>query len=290
MAIAESCFSLTGAIFVFSSLLISRYPPLGGPFFGILMLSISDMIHALSYIISHTEHDNYDLCMLSGFMAQFSYVGGSLWVLYTAIAVYIHIRAYFPNAEEYPVLSIQERHIKMGKLGKFQLISFFVIWTIALVAAVIPLTGLLGVHYAKGVIGICWVAVTPTMARYLMFYIEQWVLIVIVTTIFIILFNLIPAIPFEEHTQPASRRMPIHIFYFVVMLIAWVPASVNRICESTGHYYPFTEYFQVATLPLWGFMNGTVYFFSRFRPKAHFAEMVRERSPKVLLRVFYRSC
>ncbi|KAH3758411.1 hypothetical protein Pelo_9787 [Pelomyxa schiedti] len=277
--------SLLACSFVFSSLLISGDFVII-PYFGVLCLSVSDFIQGLSVLVAQFETNNKGACEAAGslfyynyivsnyrvfffffftlgFLGQTSDVAGNALVLYIAITLFLHLRKQFkksgtPDADS---LTIKWYH----------LVAVACIWIVAIGSAIVPLTEWLGVHYGKGPIGTCWIGADPLMARFVLFYIGFWILFVITATMYTVIFSLVPVLP--EGDSPGQRVQPRQFLFALSMIIIWVPCTINRVCESVGHPVRGLEYMQAIVLPLWGFVDSTIYFFSKFR-LAHVSEIL----------------
>ncbi|KAH3759783.1 hypothetical protein Pelo_8415 [Pelomyxa schiedti] len=259
--IPESVLSVCMCSLVFSSLVYSREfrsPPL----FGVLCLSMSDCLQALSTLIAQIPASG--ACQVAGFFAQIADLAGNLFLLFIAVNLFTLYRWYLKD-------TIEPTSPSTGSgftTSKWHYIAALLISLTAIVTAIVPLTGALGIEYAKGIIGTCWISTDPLMARF----------VCSVSIFYFVLFSIHPLLPMARNITGQRVLKPTQFLYPLTMFVIWVPCTVNRIYESVDDPNKITEYMQAVLLPLWGTIDSVIY----IAYKCHFRAYFSVRYPSVL--------
>ncbi|KAH3765025.1 hypothetical protein Pelo_3115 [Pelomyxa schiedti] len=257
LTIVLSCISMMCCLLVFTSLLRTK-DYLIPPYFGVVNLSVSDFFNGLATVMAQSTSGER-MCNFCGFIAQTTDLAGNMWLSFIALSLFflykgrvesVLTRKGLINGSPSTVPSINKKH----------LLACVCLWILAMVTAIIPLTGFDSITYQEGAIGTCWISASPLMARFLLFYIPLWFMIVLVGLIYVVVISLHPLLGPNNYT-------PRQFLYPITMLIIWIPCTVNRILESIGLIVPATEYWQASVLPMWGLIDCTIYLITKLPDK-----------------------
>ncbi|KAH3756706.1 hypothetical protein Pelo_11475 [Pelomyxa schiedti] len=224
-------------------------------------LAFGDFLMALSMITSIlSDKENDSACKAAGFLLQTADVFLALQMAHLASLVY-HLSC----TSDATAAKDSSKDTFPFPLGT--LIVIGINFTVALAMAFFPLFEAKCAHYMRSNIGTCWIAAHPTAARYVLFYIWEWLIIAVVIVLYVCAFC---AAYRKNSTAKGADFMDVlrYSFYPGVMLVVWIPSSVNRVMESAGHYSCVAAWFQAIVFPLWGCGDFLVFMATNWKNRA----------------------
>ncbi|KAH3746165.1 thymus-specific serine protease [Pelomyxa schiedti] len=256
ITIPLSCVSMVCCTLVFISLMKTR-DFLIPPYFGVWNLSISDFSMALGTVLAEVTASD-GACHTAAFLTQTAVLAGNFWLVFICLSLFYLYRSHVVTLlKGESNIFLEGERISVPKISVLHVIAASTVWVLAITSAFIPLTEVNGIRYGKGPIGTCWIAIRPLMGRFFLFYLPLCIALLVVVIIYWVIVKLHSLLGSGYYT-------PRQFLYPVTTLIVIVPCCINMLFESTDQIIPATEYTQAVVLPLWGFIDSTVYFLTRY--------------------------
>mmetsp|Transcript_11467 Transcript_11467/g.42793 ORF Transcript_11467/g.42793 Transcript_11467/m.42793 type:complete len:302 (-) Transcript_11467:593-1498(-) len=222
----------------------------------IMMLALADMGSVVSYFFGSPENSTLS-CTVQAFLQQFFQLASVFWTSGIALTVY-----------DTAVSHTTPTMLRLNLLC----------WGVPFLAALLPLvTGSYGSTGAW-----CWIQATPgdqedpfsrfyvgTFWRFALFYVPIWICIFLNVGIYVYVTRYVNTFGKVSESRETTLKLVklIHRlrFYPLVLVIAWLPATVNRIHDAL---YPSTPVFwltmiAVLTKSAQGLLNALTYGFNR---------------------------
>jgi len=240
--------SIIGTLFLMGALVyLRKLKGKGNSFWRFLFsLVLIDLLSALtlSYgsisLLAQVKRE----CEIQGFLVQVLFQLSTLYVLVITIWIYWD--------------TMNTSHWSM----KTEILIHTIVWIYPIALAILPLLKIGGIHYSGTDTSWCWLDEQPTYARFALFYIYNWlaILVIIGIRIFVWIRNYSQSI--ELIDLYSSQRAPVfrHLFWYPMAFLAiWLPCGVNRIVQALAKDYAILTFIESFLLPLQGAVNAIVF-------------------------------
>ncbi|EAS07277.1 7 transmembrane receptor (secretin family) protein (macronuclear) [Tetrahymena thermophila SB210] len=216
------------------------------PFKLIMLLCVADSFNSLAYffVLFHVE-DNYNLCQVQGFFIQYSNV--SSFVVTSVIALNV-------------LLTIVYNRQNPEKYTKYYL---FVSFVIPLIIAVIPA---IAGKYKNEAPFYCWLDQKDysyyVVFAFVFFYGVLWVSVLFFIFCLIRVYRYIKFVGLE---RPAAQFYKKLLNFPVIMMICWLPSTINRIIDWFNEDYSthqWTYFMHICFDILASILNVCIYGFN----------------------------
>ena len=225
-----------------SALILFSYLRFGGNIKLLIWLSIADIVSDIVSLVSLAVPVGDTVgCKVIGFLTTWVDLVPIFWSACISVSLSITIFLSY----------------KFGKKGDAYFPSYFVFsWGLPLLTAII---GAFKNDYGDAGSGLCWVK--DEGQRLLYFYLPLWFVVVFNAIVYALIIHEYKKVVVQHHgpvNSTSSRLHRLHL-YPAVLILAWLPGTVNRIVQAAGEDVFAFEVLHIIFGRSLGLFNAIVY-------------------------------